>query len=162
MKFRGLVVDGILHTDMRFHNETCTKLAELSKAAELQADSSLSDAAKAALKLSLIHFADLAGFILKPEIARCWSSCVTREFMAEATALQKQGFEVPAYMRNQDQALVAAKGQIFFIENVLMPMWIPLSKILPEITPNVANLTRNIEVFRAVTGQTGQTGQAPQ
>ena len=43
MKFRGLVVDGILHTDMRFHNETCTKLAELSKAAELQADSSHED-----------------------------------------------------------------------------------------------------------------------
>jgi hypothetical protein len=146
-EFRAVVVDGILHTDMRFHNATCSKLAELSTKQE--ADAGLSDEARGMLRESVIHFADLGGFTLKPELSLQWSDCVIREFQAEAVALERQGLDVPAFMQNQEKKEVANKGQVFFIENVLMPMWIPLSKILPELNPCVENLAKNCESFRA-------------
>ena len=150
--FRAIVVDGILHTDMQHHSATCNKFSELSTQPEVARDTLSADAV-ATLKTSCIHVADLAGMALSPEIAADWSTCVVKEFAAEAQALEELGLDVPGYMQNQDKPATVAKGQLFFIEHVLMPMWLPLSKILPEIDDRVQNLHKNIDANRRLAAQ---------
>lgn len=122
---RARVIDMVLATDMACHRTVYEELiAEVTKEAP-------KDINKLVLEKNILHTADI-GHPLRPfKLHSQWSERILLEFYAQGDQEKLLGFE-PISLFDRDKAPPLAKGQLGFLNFVLLPAWKPMLQVLGE------------------------------
>mmetsp|Transcript_61035 Transcript_61035/g.145429 ORF Transcript_61035/g.145429 Transcript_61035/m.145429 type:complete len:478 (-) Transcript_61035:160-1593(-) len=135
---RKRMIDGILSTDMKFHSEKVKCLESKKSVEELLQDATF-------VVEILMHAADIGNPMMPEENAIQWARCLNSEFTAQVEEERKLGLPVTAMMDGLSDPLKAAKGQIGFIDFVIIPMTKPLFELLPDLADAQDFLSKNRE-----------------
>ena len=141
---RAVIVNAILATDMTRHFEI---VAEIEKGV-------------GALTSHLVHTADLSGTASPLHIARQWAARILNEFTVQANAEVARGYPQTPHMiclqtlagegGEGSSALMAARMQVTFVRAIVLPLYIALSRVVPELDEPLANIRAAREHFDAV------------
>jgi hypothetical protein len=123
---RTRVIDMVLATDMEFHKQTISALQS-----EVQNNARVQDIDKLVLEKNIVHMSDI-GHPLRPKGQhKEWSRRCTEEFFAQGDrekALKLQ----PIQLFDRDRAPSLAKGQLGFLNFVVMPTWKTMRLVLGD------------------------------
>jgi len=123
---RTRVVDMVLATDMELHKQTISALQS-----EVQNHARVQDIDKLVLEKNMIHMSDI-GHPLRPnDQHKEWSRRCVEEFFAQGDrekALKLQ----PIQLFDRDRAPSLAKGQLGFLNFVVMPTWKAMRLVLGD------------------------------
>jgi len=121
---RSRIIEMVLATDMARHKQLLEGMA-----AELEGQANIQDIDKLALEKLLVHVADI-GHPLRPHRMHSqWSLRVTQEFFEQGDQEKALGLQVAALF-DRDKAPSLAKGQVGFLNFVVIPAWKQLSVAL--------------------------------
>mmetsp|Transcript_15710 Transcript_15710/g.42827 ORF Transcript_15710/g.42827 Transcript_15710/m.42827 type:complete len:490 (-) Transcript_15710:461-1930(-) len=121
---RGRVIDMVLATDMANHKNAIAELTAESVSCEKPQDIS-----KLVLERCLVKAADI-GHALRPfKVHEKWSHCVATEFLAQGDREKLLGF-TPLALMDRTKAPPFAKGQLGFLNFMVVPFWRVLGDIL--------------------------------
>lgn len=124
---RSRIIDMVLATDMAHHKGLYEELvAELA-----ENHHKMQDVNKITLEKNLLHSSDI-GHPLRPfSIHLLWSERISEEFLVQGDQEKLQGIE-PIALFDRDKAPPLPKGQIGFINFVVLPTWKPLNEALGQ------------------------------
>ena len=130
-EFRQIVVQAILATDMKKHQQLQKRLLEAIR------DPGLFSPAE--WVTYVLHTADLGNLTLDWDIALEWENRIFREFKSQARKEEAQGLDVAPYMLKMN---LTARGRVQagFIDFVLCPWWESMAQLLPELQDRVFTL----------------------
>ena len=94
---------------------------------------------------TLIHCADLSGQVLPIHIAAEWGRRVSKEFNNQAIA--EREFGLPQSYVIDPSEVDIINGQLFFISNIVLPLWEPLAKLFPQLSFAVTNMENNQQFY---------------
>ena len=153
-ELRKIVITAILHTDMSKHNKTCQSIMDRDKLRPFRSDS-VTD--RQTLLNITIHCADLSAQVLPWITASKWEERISQEFSAQAKKEIELGMKPSPIMINLDDMKVRGKGQMGFIDYVLVKLWDPMSMMFKELRPCYDNLIKNRKFYeqRWKTGRSG-------
>eukprot|EP00929_Paragymnodinium_shiwhaense_P098796 TRINITY_DN60301_c0_g1_i1.p1 TRINITY_DN60301_c0_g1~~TRINITY_DN60301_c0_g1_i1.p1 ORF type:complete len:501 (+),score=105.74 TRINITY_DN60301_c0_g1_i1:42-1544(+) len=155
ISLRKRVIDMILITDMSRHKEC---LANVTKELEVH---TARDVDKLALEQLIVHTADI-GHPLRPNAAHIeWSKRVSEEFFAQGDREKKLGF-VPMSLLDREKSPSLAKGQVGFLNFLVLPTWKLLCQVAPKLaeTPPGVCLSKNLSYWQALVAEEEQAEQA--
>jgi len=113
---------------------------------------------KSLLVRSIVHASDLSGQTLKIEFAEDWGRRITAEFSAQAEVERSMGLTVSVPVCNSEADF--CKSQVFFIRQIVLPLWRGLAELLPELHVRVDALEHNVEHYEKAVKKL--SGTAPQ
>mmetsp|Transcript_87478 Transcript_87478/g.247836 ORF Transcript_87478/g.247836 Transcript_87478/m.247836 type:complete len:550 (-) Transcript_87478:161-1810(-) len=146
---RTRVVDMVLATDMELHKQTISALQS-----EVQNHARVQDIDKLVLEKNMIHMSDI-GHPLRPnDQHKEWSRRCVEEFFAQGDrekALKLQ----PIQLFDRDRAPSLAKGQLGFLNFVVMPTWKTMRLVLGDegAAPLDECLRENVSIWEAEAAQ---------
>jgi len=122
---RSRIIDMVLATDMAHHKAVYEELAN-----ELSGNKNhMQDVSKISLEKNILHCSDI-GHPLRPfHLHLRWSERINEEFLAQGDQEKLQGIE-PISLFDRDKAPPLPKGQLGFINFVVLPAWKPLREAL--------------------------------
>jgi len=123
---RTRVIDMVLATDMEFHKQTVCALQS-----EVQNNANVQDIDKLVLERNIIHMSDIGHPLRPKDQHKEWSRLLTEEFFAQGDrekALKLQ----PIQLFDRDRAPSLAKGQLGFLNFVVMPTWKTMRLVLGD------------------------------
>lgn len=141
LKVRRLIIHCILATDMSKHFEKCKALEGLSQR-------HLNEK-KYVLMAILLHAADLSGQALPYDQAVRWGMRVLTEFQNQAKSEAEMKVPVDSFMTNLHQMKTRVTVQMNFINYVLRPIWLPLTKLCKQLRVYADSLESNFEQYKA-------------
>lgn len=94
---------------------------------------------------SVVHTSDLSSQTLKFEYAEDWGRRITAEFAAQADVERLRFLPVSVPLCSNE--LDFYKSQIFFIRQIVMPLWRSFAELVPELAVHVDSLEKNVEVY---------------
>jgi hypothetical protein len=140
----GTIIKAILATDMSRHHDLVVALHEVER--PLGADATTKDA----LIGGIVHCADLAGQAMAWDLAQTWGDGVRAEFIAQAAAEAAGGLPVSGYMVGLAEDKKHWGGQLFFVSNIVVPLWSALSSLIPNVAHMEAQCMANRERYEAL------------
>ena len=102
-----------------------------------------------ALVSTIVHLADLSGQAYPGGVSTNWSARILAEFRAQAAKERTQGLPTAQFMATLDTPLQCARLQHSFVSNIVLPLWLRVSDLLPGLAEPVANLQSARAMFEA-------------
>ena len=160
-ELRKIIITAILHTDMSKHNKTCQQIMDRDRLRPFRSDR-VTD--RQTLINICIHCSDLSAQVLPWISASRWEERISQEFAAQAAKDQQMGLKPSPIMLGLDDMKVRGKGQMGFIDYILIKLWDPMSMMFKELRPCYDNLLKNRKFYeqRWKTGQSGAPMPPPQ
>lgn len=97
------------------------------------------------LMTAILHCADLGGQVLPIHIAAEWGRRVNKEFNNQAIAERDLGLP-QSYVVDPSEVDII-NGQMFFISNIVLPLWEPFAKLFPQLSFAVTNMENNLQYY---------------
>eukprot|EP00511_Aplanochytrium_stocchinoi_P007117 CAMPEP_0204838596 /NCGR_PEP_ID=MMETSP1346-20131115/31327_1 /ASSEMBLY_ACC=CAM_ASM_000771 /TAXON_ID=215587 /ORGANISM="Aplanochytrium stocchinoi, Strain GSBS06" /LENGTH=603 /DNA_ID=CAMNT_0051974745 /DNA_START=310 /DNA_END=2121 /DNA_ORIENTATION=+ len=136
LEVNQILVDLVLATDMRYHNDHVEFLQNLESP-----NNAFKDPGRLKLLImSLIHACDLSGQCVHLQLALAWEERIAAEMQAQAKKYEDLGVEVPQHLRNLDNPRSRAGAQLDFINKVVIPLWVEVARVFPNMKPLYDNL----------------------
>mmetsp|Transcript_66923 Transcript_66923/g.139740 ORF Transcript_66923/g.139740 Transcript_66923/m.139740 type:complete len:501 (-) Transcript_66923:354-1856(-) len=157
---KGLI-SMVLATDMAKHNtqvEQLKRLAEEQKEnpdADLRSDANQKTAQQNALERKLflletvVHGCDISNPAKQQPMMLGWTRRVLSEFWSQGDEERRLGFEVSPLCDRESGMATVPKGQLGFINFVVLPFFKPLADLIPEAQQAVDELMTNCEFWKA-------------
>lgn len=101
------------------------------------------DATKDALIAGIVHCADLAGQAMKWSLADKWGSGVRAEFIAQVAREAAERLPISGYMVGLKEDKKHWGGQLFFVSNIVIPLWTALASLIPNVAHMEASCRAN-------------------
>ncbi|CAN0499931.1 unnamed protein product [Ectocarpus sp. 12 AP-2014] len=98
------------------------------------------------LTKTILHCADLSGQLLNNHLALEWGRRILEEFRLQARLEANTG--LPRTTVASGDLETTIKGQHFFAEKIVKPLWEPFVALFPELKPLLKGLNRNCEYYR--------------
>jgi hypothetical protein len=98
---------------------------------------------KDALIAGIVHCADLAGQAMEWSLANKWGSGVRAEFIAQCAREAAEGLPVSGYMVGLEEDKKHWGGQLFFVSNIVIPLWAALASLIPAVAHMEATCRAN-------------------
>jgi hypothetical protein len=150
-RFRHLLLQTILATDMSVHGQFMSDFASLLAVPSAATSSSLptppSDKQKLLVCQALIKCADISNPCRPRGVARHWANALVAEWTAQA-ALEK-ALRLPATVNPSAEPIAEAKSQVFFISTFAGPLFNLTTRGIPELSPYSREGASNLEWWRA-------------
>ena len=150
--FRKYVVHGILKTDMSEHmNMTKTIKFKVEKEKDFIPDEE--DYPENFLDFFglLIHTCDIYAPVKCLEIGKVWADRINQEMMDQYEHETKLEIPLTPYFKGLDNIQTRAKGEGFFIEKIVTPLWGLLNTILEDqLSEMMDQLSDTRELWRKV------------
>jgi len=160
-QFRDLATSVILATDMSKHNKLLQKFTESVKATteyrQLKASNQTTDSAleakaflmerpqdKKRILKNIVHACDIGNPGQKYENYIFWAAFISNEFDYQTKKEEKRGVEVTTFMKYKDSPSFYG-GQIFFIKNLVLPLWEQIQILFEGAKEVVQNLQTNLK-----------------
>ena len=146
---------------MSTHDKTCQKIMNRDRLRPFRSDR-VTD--RQTLINICIHCSDLSAQALPWISASRWEERISQEFDAQAKKEMKLGMTPSPMMMNLNDMKVRGKGQMGFIDYVLVKLWDPMSMMFKELRPCFKNLIKNRRLYeqRWKTGVSGAPLPPPQ
>lgn len=156
-KFRKIAVHGILSTDVKVHFSHLEKFKDKLTQNCFNPDSANNENDFLLLTGQIIHTSDLYVPTKKVEFSKRWSALVNQEFMNQNQAEKDSGLPETPFYKNLDKRDVRSKGEKFFVEKIVMPLWIEMDRYtegslethLQNLKDNLAFWTKEVEEAEA-------------
>lgn len=123
---RTRVIDMVLATDMAFHKQNISSLQS-----EAQSNDRLQDIDKLVLEQNIVHMSDIAHPLRPMDQHKEWSRRCTEEFFAQGDAEKRLNLQ-PIQLFDRDRAPSLAKGQLGFLNFVVVPTWKSMRLVLGD------------------------------
>jgi hypothetical protein len=94
---------------------------------------------------TVVHCADLSGQVLTTHLALEWGRRVLQEFRNQAA--KEESLQLPVSFVRDSSDLEQMKGQIFFVNKIVAPLWEPFVEIFPELSHLTANMNKNVAYY---------------
>ncbi|CBJ32977.1 conserved unknown protein [Ectocarpus siliculosus] len=98
------------------------------------------------LTKTILHCADLSGQVLDNHLALEWGRRILDEFRLQARLEANTG--LPRTTVASGDLETTIKGQHFFAEKIVKPLWEPFVALFPKLKPLLKSLNRNCEYYR--------------
>lgn len=126
-RFRRIVIDSVLYTDLSKHFELIDKLKVIATQHDLTREE-----ARKLLIVAILKCSDVSNPIKPFEISKKWSEAIQAEKYCQGDLLNKIGYPIP---RDIDRSLgigSIAESQIRFIDNIVDPLFKMISFCIPQ------------------------------
>jgi len=123
---RTRVIDMVLATDMEVHKQTVGALHS-----EVQDNARVQDINKLVLEKNVLHMSDIGHPLRPKDQHREWSRRCTEEFFAQGDREKSLGLQ-PMQLFDRELAPPLAKGQLGFLNFVVMPTWKAMRLVLGD------------------------------
>lgn len=135
--FRKIVIEAVLETDLSKHHKLILKLDNISSHFDQD-----NEEHRRALVVAILKCSDVSNPIKPFPIAMRWSEAIQEEFYAQGDLLKSLGKEVPTEMcRSQYNCTI--DSQIKFVDFIVMPLFVKMSKCVPKFSEFVKRLKEN-------------------
>lgn len=121
---RGRVIEMVLSTDMLYHKPVCEELT-----VEIRSHDKVQDINKLILERCLLKAADIGHALRTFQVHEVWSHRLQTEFFAQGDQEKAMGY-TPMALLDRDAIASFPKGQLGFINFVVMPLWRTLVEVL--------------------------------
>lgn len=160
-KFRKLMIDAVLGTDMALHNAEFARLDNRLKRTDAKASDWSGDEDQALIAALTLHTSDLANPAKPAAISSKWTDLVTQEFHAQGRRELAQGKKIT--MAVFDPSAPIYKGQIGFINFAVKPLFELYAKLAPEVTSTaIACVTENLNKWVEIQTKTEGPATKPE
>ncbi len=95
---------------------------------------------------TVIHCADLSGQVLATHLALDWGRRVLQEFKNQAVLEESLG--LPITFSQESDEVEVMKGQLFFLTNIVQPLWEPFVDIFPMLDHRIVQIQANIDYYK--------------
>lgn len=153
---RGLI-EMVLDTDMAKHDHYMRKLHaivdELPEDRDLEGSSAQEPEwmivdRKLFILSEVLHAADISNPVKPHPIMLKWTERVLEEFWAQGDEERSLGLDISPLCDRESGARAVPKGQIGFINFVVLPFYQIIAKLTPEAEEAVANIHKNLEFWK--------------
>lgn len=146
---RRCIIDAILSTDMSRHFELVATLRERDPSMPWgrPEDPLYRKKNGALLVKAVVHAADLVGQALPWELSQKWSDRVLQEFRAQARMEVERGLPKTPHMHGLDSPAAVLNLQKGFVENIVLPLWSGMVRILPGVAHLEENARQNADRY---------------
>lgn len=142
-KFRKIVVNGILATDVKSHFSHLEKFKD--KLVTNNFNPATSEDDLMLLVGQIVHTSDLYVPTKKSPAAYRWSQLINQEFMNQNTAEKSSGLPETPFYKNLDKPEVVAKSERFFVEKIVQPLWVEMDRFTEgALEVQIENLKQNV------------------
>ena len=138
---RKLVIALILSTEMGAHMKSVSALSNL------ESDDFSTPEVKLLLLSATLQAVDVSNPTKSRKVAELWAGKVTEEFLQQVSRENDLGLPVAPHMACLADPVKRLKGEVNFVDFVVMPMWSALVERLPELFFAVDNLRTNRELW---------------
>lgn len=135
-KFRNIVVEAILATDLSRHKLLLGRVQELQHAFDLSNGEHIKT-----LSVVLLKCADVSNPVKPFHIAKKWGESVQEEFFSQGDLERALGIPISKDMDRTEGSL--HERQIRFIDNLVEPLYKALSKVIPDFSTYLETLMIN-------------------
>ena len=147
-EFRKIVIHSILATDVKYHFDI---LSQFKTKLDNNTLCAIPDKNEDDFLLTcgiLVHCADLYGPTKQLDNAKKWQSLVNAEFVGQLENEKRLGLPETPWYKGQDDMRVVAKGEKFFVEKLVIPLWIEVDRFLEgALVEQVENLESTIKYW---------------
>ena len=156
LEIHQLVIDIVLGTDMKFHNEHVQTLAKTPDLTSLKG-SQIKDRAHARnLLRALLHACDISGQCMDLNVAQRWEDRISTEMTRQAEEMRKNGYKVPSYLMDLQDPQARAVIQLKFIEDYVSPLWKEVARVFPAMEGMYKNLDTVVKRYYEILVQQGE------
>ncbi len=96
---------------------------------------------------TVIHCADISGQVLTINLALDWGRRVLQEFKNQAVLEESRG--LPLTFSQESNEIEAMKGQLFFLTNIVQPLWEPFVDLFPGLSHRITQMKKNAEYYKS-------------
>lgn len=98
----------------------------------------------------MVHCADLSGQALPWHLALKWGKRVNKEFHEQWVKEKQLGLPPTPYMEGLDNITAQCKGQLYFVNAIILPLWNVASRLLPSLAHLAQNAKDNVEKYKTL------------
>lgn len=99
----------------------------------------------------LVHTADLYSPTMPRDISLKWVDMINAEFSAQLREEKSLGIKQSTFFENLDVPLVRARGESFFVEAFILPLWNLSNKVLEgALNTEVERAEDNLKYWKSV------------
>ncbi|KAF4316281.1 hypothetical protein G195_010309 [Phytophthora kernoviae 00238/432] len=136
---RTNIVRCILGTDMKHHTRLLSDLTVVGNVSEFE---NVPDGRQLMLNM-IIHGSDLASVGRPLRVALKWVERVCAEFTQQADRSTELGINVPPHLLNLQDEGSRCRLQMNFIDYLVAPLWVTITRLVPSATNTLDNLRSN-------------------
>ncbi|OQS03071.1 3'5'-cyclic nucleotide phosphodiesterase [Thraustotheca clavata] len=140
---RTIVIQCILHTDMKYHADLIALGTERTDVKALEA---YTDGKQLYLNW-ILHSSDLGVSGLSPPRNQLWVERVYQEFRDQARRMRDLNLNVAPHHMHLENEQVRNILQVNFLDFVVLPLWTLTSQLLPHSKPILDQMQSNREYF---------------
>ncbi|CAD8075264.1 unnamed protein product [Paramecium sonneborni] len=156
---KRLIITSILATDMSKHAKLLAKLqkrVECTKSFEQGVKNDLIEMPRFSnerledrifILNIMVHACDISNPTMKFDNYMNWSYLLTQEFNDQTIKEAKIGVDVTAFLIYKDKPTYYG-GQIFFSKSLVLPLWIQIGELYPELKYLPDEINKNLEILQ--------------
>ncbi len=95
---------------------------------------------------TVIHCADLSGQVMATHLALDWGRRVLQEFKNQAVLEESLGLPITFLQESNEVEIM--KGQEFFLNNIVQPLWEPFVDLFPQLDHRLQQMHKNVEYYK--------------
>ncbi len=95
---------------------------------------------------TVIHCADLSGQVMATHLALDWGRRVLQEFNNQA--MREESLGLPITFMQESNEIEIMKGQIFFLNSIVQPLWEPFVDLFPQLDHRLQQMHKNVEYYK--------------
>lgn len=106
----------------------------------------------------LVHTADLYSPTKPVKTALKWVEMINAEFSSQLKEEKEKNYKQSSFFENLDVPLVKARGECFFIQTFILPLWSLADKILENgLKEEIDYIHENLDHWKSVVAQKNST-----
>lgn len=155
---RTQIITAIMATDLGVHFDKLHRMMSIGSLSELDRTN---EKDRCLLMSFIIHSADLSGQTMPFAIASQWESRISDEFTQQSHYLSSLGLPTESFMEHLDDLEVRYTLQVSFIDFVLLPWWVAVTRLLPgALAHSVKQLHENRARFAQLASDAKEAKEA--
>ena len=105
----------------------------------------------------LVHASDLYSPTKPVTVSQRWVELINEEFSSQLREEKEKNYKLSTFFADLDVPLVKARGECFFIQTFILPLWSLADAILEGgLSQEVAHIGENLAHWQAVVARESQ------
>lgn len=129
LKFRRILIDNILYTDIKVHFALLKDFESRIKEDNTKQFGEGDDDLKL-LTGMIVHTADFNGGAKQFDVSRIWSEKVNKEFSAQYEEEGNLGIAQTPFLKDLDKIHIMAKSEMGFFKVIVRPLWFTINQFM--------------------------------
>ena len=156
LELHQLVIDIVLGTDMKFHEEHVQTLANTPDLSTMKGSQIKDKTLARNLLRALLHACDISGQCMDLHVAQRWEDRISTEMRRQAEEMRENGLEVPSYLMYLQEPQARAEIQLKFIEGWVSPLWKEVARVFPAMQGMHKNLDTVVKRYYEILVSQGE------